>query len=176
MMTGRTNYSQAIDDVVTERLRQVDSEGFGPAHDDRYHNWELARAGVCYATVATHKDRTRKESAKRAFAPGTWPWHLDWWKPKDRRRDLVRAAALLIAEIERMDRAELAVELENKCPVCAEPMKPDDTCSTDIELGICHAACLEGSPTVNLDTGEPMYGPIPTYRYGDVMGRKDPAQ
>lgn len=35
-----------------------------------------------------------------------WPWDREWWKPKDRRRNLVRAAALLIAEIERLDRAE----------------------------------------------------------------------
>jgi hypothetical protein len=34
-----------------------------------------------------------------------WPWHDDWWKPKDRRRDLIRAAALIVAEIERLDRA-----------------------------------------------------------------------
>jgi hypothetical protein len=37
--------------------------------------------------------------------PQQWPWLSKWWKPKDRRRDLVRAAALVIAEIERLDRA-----------------------------------------------------------------------
>lgn len=39
--------------------------------------------------------------------PGyNWPrsWSRAWWKPKNPRRDLVRAAALLIAEIERLDR------------------------------------------------------------------------
>lgn len=51
------------------------------------------------------------------------------------------------------------------CPICAEPLKVDDMCAVDIELGICHAACLEGSPTVNLDTGEPVDGSIPTFRY-----------
>jgi hypothetical protein len=34
-----------------------------------------------------------------------WPWSVQWWKPKDRRRDLVRAGALIVAEIERLDRA-----------------------------------------------------------------------
>lgn len=28
----------------------------------------------------------------------------DWWKPKDRRRNLVKAGALIVAEIERLDR------------------------------------------------------------------------
>jgi len=32
-------------------------------------------------------------------------WAREWWKPKDRRRDLIRAAALIVAEIERLDHA-----------------------------------------------------------------------
>jgi hypothetical protein len=35
-----------------------------------------------------------------------WPWSLHWWKPKSPRRDLIRAAALIVAEIERLDRAD----------------------------------------------------------------------
>ncbi|MDM9619108.1 hypothetical protein [Rhizobium sp. S96] len=54
------------------------------------------------------------------------------------------------------------------CPICAEPLVPDDICATDIEMGICHAACLEGSPTVDLDSGEEIDGgKVDTYRYGD---------
>lgn len=56
----------------------------------------------------------------------------------------------------------------DKCPVCAEPFKPDDICASDIELGYCHAACLEGAPTVDLETGEIIDGPIPTYPYSEV--------
>lgn len=55
---------------------------------------------------------------------------------------------------------------DHECPVCAETMQPDDLCAIDIELGTCHAACLEGSPTVDLDTGEPIDGPIPSFQYG----------
>lgn len=57
---------------------------------------------------------------------------------------------------------------EDCCPICEVAFAPDDTCATDIELGICHAACLEGSSTVDLNTGEPTDGPIATYRYGDL--------
>jgi hypothetical protein len=39
-----------------------------------------------------------------------WPWDLKWWKPTTPRRDLVKAAALIVAEIERLDRAALAPE------------------------------------------------------------------
>lgn len=62
-------------------------------------------------------------------------------------------------------------DVEADCPVCAEPLTPSDLCLSDIDLGICHAACLEGSPVVNLETGEPLPAdaPAPTpYRYGDI--------
>lgn len=63
-------------------------------------------------------------------------------------------------------RAEEGDDIE-RCPICAVPFKPDDMCATDIELGTCHAACLEGSPTVDLETGEPIEGPIPAFRYDE---------
>ncbi|HHW2459226.1 TPA: AAA family ATPase [Pseudomonas aeruginosa] len=34
-----------------------------------------------------------------------WPWDEQWWKPTSARRDLVKACALALAEIERLDRA-----------------------------------------------------------------------
>jgi hypothetical protein len=44
----------------------------------------------------------------------------------------------------------------------------EDRCASEIEMGICHAACLEGSPVVNLETGEPIEGgTVDTWRYGD---------
>jgi hypothetical protein len=63
----------------------------------------------------------------------------------------------------------------DRCDICAKPLLDDDICATDIELGICHAACLEGSPVVDLETGEPTDGKIETYRYGDTApeGRTD---
>ncbi|EKY30703.1 hypothetical protein HMPREF0185_00179 [Brevundimonas diminuta 470-4] len=42
------------------------------------------------------------------------------------------------------------------CPICAEPINEGDMCLMDIDLGSCHAACLEGSPVVDLETGEPL--------------------
>ena len=50
-------------------------------------------------------------------------------------------------------------------PICAEPLKPGDTCATDITEGTCHAACLDGAAVVDLATGEPSEGPISTYPY-----------
>lgn len=85
----------AIDDVIADRERQKSAEGWTPEHDDIHTEGELNHAAACYALNA---------GSKREEPPRSWPWDRKWWKPKDRRRDLVRAAALIIAEIERIDR------------------------------------------------------------------------
>ena len=97
-------FSQAALDVTAERRRQIEVEGWGSVHDDGHTNFELAKAAVAYAQRAAMSDDVRASEEK--YVPSIWPWTRTWWKPKDRRADLVRAAALLIAEIERMDRAE----------------------------------------------------------------------
>lgn len=86
----------AIEDVIAERERQVAIEGWAPAHDDTYRAGELPAAAVCYAL----------HGAPQQGCPQQWPFAAEWWKPGEPRRNLVKAAALLIAEIERLDRAE----------------------------------------------------------------------
>lgn len=91
----------ALDDIAAERQRQIAGEGFGPARDDGYAHHQLSRAAAAYAWFAGTPDEWR---VTYTGAPPTWPWSLDWWKPRDRRHDLVRAGALIVAEIERLDR------------------------------------------------------------------------
>ena len=81
-------------DVIAERRRQQSIEGWTAKHDDKYTFRELIRAAVCYL-LCGHSTP----------APVTWPWAAKWWKPTTRRQNCVKAAALLIAEIERIDRA-----------------------------------------------------------------------
>jgi hypothetical protein len=85
--------SKALEDIAAERRRQVEVEGWTAQHDDQYTDGALAKAAICYATVYP-------------LAASYWPRDISWWKPKDRRSDLVRAGALIAAEIERLDRAE----------------------------------------------------------------------
>lgn len=95
-----STYSRAMVDVCDERLRQQTEEGWTAAHDDKHPNGELARAAACYALGEPQVHGHRAGAHVKL-----WPWSRNWWKPKDRRRNLVRAAALIIAEIERLDRA-----------------------------------------------------------------------
>lgn len=77
--------------IAAERRRQVEVEGWDAEHDDRKKSGSLAQAALCY--VVGNDDH--------------WPWSGAYWKPTgDRVRDLVKAAALLAAEIDRLQRAE----------------------------------------------------------------------
>jgi len=91
---------EVAEEVVAERRRQVEEEGWTAAHDDGHGDGILALAGACYARHAA----TSRAAEPGGAPPRGWPWARGWWKPKDRRRDLIRAAALIIAEVERMDR------------------------------------------------------------------------
>lgn len=92
-----------IDEIAAERRRQIEVEGWTPKHDDTHSAGGMARAAAAYAYNAAQGDGARKYNEEHPVI--IWPWTRSWWKPKDRRRDLIRAAALLVAEIERLDRA-----------------------------------------------------------------------
>lgn len=89
-------FSPAILDVISERHRQRATEGWTSDHDDAYQISELADAAACYAIHAHNQG---------VSTPAHWPWSPDWWKQSGPRRDLVKAGALILAEIERIDRA-----------------------------------------------------------------------
>lgn len=89
----RTRMSAFALAVLAERQRQIAVEGWSLDHDDDHREGELARAGACYAANPTDD-----------IVPREWPWRDEWWKPTGFRRDLVKGAALIIAEGERHDR------------------------------------------------------------------------
>jgi hypothetical protein len=82
--------------LIAERLRQINVEGRTAEHDDVYVAGELPRAAAAYALSAASDDW---DAALRI-----WPWSQSWWKPKNRVRDLIRAGALILAEIDRLER------------------------------------------------------------------------
>ena len=90
-----------IDEIAAEWRRQVEAEGWTPEHDDTHAGADLGYAAASYVLSAIgHFPGDRAQQM-----PGFWPWGKEWWKPSAPRRDLVKAAALIVAEIERLDRA-----------------------------------------------------------------------
>lgn len=59
------------------------------------------------------------------------------------------------------------------CPVCEQAFALDDLCSTDIEMGVCHAACLERAAVVDLETGDPTDGKPDVYRFASLFSEAE---
>ncbi|WP_338659781.1 hypothetical protein [Pseudomonas aeruginosa] len=93
---------QAWLDVQAERRRQIEAEGWTPEHDDEHSHGQMARASACYALAGSSAPNDGTAALLVSLA---WPWDEQWWKPSTPRRDLVKACALALAEIERLDRA-----------------------------------------------------------------------
>lgn len=110
LVGSATATSKAMLDVSIERHRQVMTEGWAPSHDDAHKNGEIAGAAACYILHGLDAKIQNISLGHRVcvMARDLWPWAQHWWKPTNRRRDLVKAAVLIIAEIERLDRADKA--------------------------------------------------------------------
>ncbi|HGM6423186.1 TPA: hypothetical protein ACKQIK_004014 [Pseudomonas aeruginosa] len=93
---------QAWLDVQAERRRQITAEGWTPEHDDEHSHGQIARAAACYALAGSSAPNDGTAALLVSLA---WPWDEQWWKPSTARRDMVKACALALAEIERLDRA-----------------------------------------------------------------------
>lgn len=101
-MSQATQTLQAMTKIAIEREKLIMLAGFDSLHDDQQLQSELVMAANSYAlnAIASDEERTRFEAA----APPAWPLDVDRWQPGDRKQDLIRAAALLVAEIERLNR------------------------------------------------------------------------
>lgn len=104
-LKSKARYPASIALIAEERQRQITEEGWDKEHDDRHDGGELARAAACYATPAYMREFGKHDNAVDD-APKGWPWGKEWWKPNrdDRIRELVKAGALIAAEIDRLQR------------------------------------------------------------------------
>lgn len=89
------NIGYGVKAISAERKRQIEEEGWTPEHDDQSRNGEMLAAAICYMVALTRADPV----------PELWPWDARWWKPKSRRENLIRAGALVAAELDRLKRS-----------------------------------------------------------------------
>lgn len=110
MIAASPAVTRAATDVLAERQRQISVENWTPEHDDQHTDASMALAAGSYCESAARPSILARKPGAAFAIPKLWPqsWSRDWWKPKSPREDLVRAAALIIAEIERLDRAAIA--------------------------------------------------------------------
>jgi len=114
-----------IDEIAAERRRQVEQEGWTAEHDDDHENGEMAMAAALYAAPEPLLAVERGSGSFTFSDP--WPWwdqmegvrggihKVAAWDKRDQhdqRRRLIIAAALIVAEIERLDRSDSGTSKE----------------------------------------------------------------
>lgn len=98
--------SPGAEDIAAERERQIEKEGWTSQHDDEHPTGQLAQAAWAYIEHTIHQ---MLGAQSLSGPPDAWPWDDCWWKPRDARRNLVRAGALIAAAIDQLDRAQTGV-------------------------------------------------------------------
>ena len=94
--------------IAAERQRQIHEEGWTPEHDARHRGFELSRAARVYAIEAQRVARqgpcfTLTEWEAREYGwPEGWEFKGGGASPGDAIHHLVRAGALIAAEIDRL--------------------------------------------------------------------------
>ena len=101
-MTEQTPNGAAL--IAAERRRQVEEEGYTARFDADNGDNALAYAAACYALTEHVRGF---DSYGRSLLEALWPWSPYFWKPSpdDRVRELVKAGALIAAEIDRLQQA-----------------------------------------------------------------------
>lgn len=96
-----------IELIAEERLRQVEQEGWSFEHDDKHTEGELSNAAAYYALTKDMRDFMDRNWGNDMHLY-IWPFDLKWLKltPDNRIRELVKAGALIAAEIDRLQRLE----------------------------------------------------------------------
>jgi hypothetical protein len=113
-----------IELIAEERDRQISVEGFTAERDKDYTDNELAWAAATYALPSN----ANTPKFKRVHL---WPWAKVWWKPSpdERVKELVKAGALIAAEIDRLQAIPKQEPIgkaddngyDNTCSSCGSP-------------------------------------------------------
>ena len=91
--------------IAEERIKQVEKDGWTSEHDAEHNSGELVDAAVSYCISSPDFEINIGNAYTDVKAKiAIWPWSIKAWKPspKNRIRELVKAGALIAAEIDRL--------------------------------------------------------------------------
>lgn len=100
--SGPIGMDRVLRDIKAKRQRQVVVHGYKRLHDDEHVNGEIAQAAIPYIQAAYANELGLTDEELEVF----WPWEGSPDLTQGRRELLINAAALLVADIERLDRHE----------------------------------------------------------------------
>lgn len=93
-----------IELIAEERKRQIEVEKWDDEHDSEHWQGELVDAAICYAMHKRYfETNINDEMTSIKVKIDFWPWENNWWKlSSDKIKNLVKAGALIAAEIDRL--------------------------------------------------------------------------
>lgn len=108
---GAGGAKTGIELIAEERQRQVNVEGWTAEHDAKNVNDEMARAAAVYALPWPLRNHRLSIDGGMPYHWPIYTWAAEWFKPAkknslkgpDRIRELVKAGALIAAEIDRLN-------------------------------------------------------------------------
>lgn len=85
----------ALELIQQERQRQIEVKGYDSVHDDKHRSDVLVWAAACYCLANIIKPSFLLDNF--------WPFSPEYFKPSpdNRLKELVKAGALVVAELER---------------------------------------------------------------------------
>jgi hypothetical protein len=96
-----------VDLIRAERIRGIVEEGWTHEHDDTHSLGQLGQAGACYAETAAVLVAEGGFEIPSCYVHKNWPFERKWFKPSgDPILNLVKAGALIAAEIDRLQRLQ----------------------------------------------------------------------
>ena len=113
LKSGVDFIATGIDFIAAERERQISSKGWTLEQDEGHQRGELIDAAQSYIRAAVNIGHPGLQKP-----PQTWPWEPQAWKPEGNSlQNLVKAGALIAAEIDRQTRSvEFLVAMEHDKP------------------------------------------------------------
>lgn len=90
-----------IELIRRERIRQIEIEGFTPEKDVKNREkGEMLTAAACYLLANNNE-----------FVIKNWPFDFHWWKPSTSKNNLIKAGALIAAELDLMHSIQSPVRI-----------------------------------------------------------------
>lgn len=97
-------FKEGADLIREERRRQIEQEGYDARHDFREPLNSIIAGAISYAMCDIDQEE----------ALAWWKWDYAFFKPKDRKRNLIRAGALIAAALDKLQYEERFAEyMEN---------------------------------------------------------------
>jgi hypothetical protein len=109
MLIGIPRHSAVLDEIAAERQRQLTIEGWTEEHEGRVSWQRLLPASLSTSIYSAPKSGPAPAMPHQRPTSRCGHWDDAWWKPRDGRQNLILAAALIVAAIERLDRAEARI-------------------------------------------------------------------